>query len=990
MSGISGLRLFVPFTAYSVIALKEPSLPGLNALNALLHEKKEPPVAVTEVAATEMILVFSRHRHYRHLVIELVQAARNKTGQLKNPLRVLDPINFIWKAREERELKFFAGLTQYKNSYQDQRSEKDLEALKAILQNPFSLPIYLHEEERSATVNAASLRKVSISTEAPDIEIYVDERPETMEISAIWRIKGKKHLLQDLPVRFQYFIQRGDRLWLIAHWNQLALIDFFRQNQNDLVMGRALYEQFQENVLDLLEKKTKIHYSYLKLASPAQQRELGFDLANEQWIYLTESGDFVLITPVMKYGSVEIPVLSRKQIKVRNKREQYVTLRRDEEKEIQFITAIVKAHPRLMEQVDGFERELSSDCFYLHRTHFLNPEWFLEAFENWREKGILLMGFHQLKNNRLSPYRAQLDIKVASGMDWFETALKLRFNQQTVSLKHLHRSIRQKNRFVLLDDGTLGILPLEWLQKMESYFGAAFLEGEILKTPAISFSKVQQLYEEDHLEESAKEKIRFLQTRLSGMQQIEPIPIPAALQATLRDYQKEGLYWLNFLDELHFGACLADDMGLGKTLQVIAFLLSQRSKVEKNVNLIVVPASLVFNWQQEVTKFAPDLKIHSFYGAERGKDARIFDDYEVVLTSYGTLLSDIGFLKTYRFNYLVLDESQHIKNPESQRYKAARLLQARNRLVLTGTPVENNTHDLYGQLSFACPGLLGTKDEFKRLYAIPIDQFKDSRRAAELRERIRPFILRRTKEQVMAELPEQQETVLYCEMGVYQREVYDRCREEIRAYLLKQAGHELIHSQMQVLQGITRLRQICNSPSLLEKNPANQEESAKIAVLLEQIEMKSANHKLLVFSQFVTMLDLIAPELQKKGIPYVQLTGQTKKRETVVHTFQEDPSIRVFLISLKAGGVGINLTAADYVFLIDPWWNPSVERQAIDRAYRMGQQKKVMAVRLICPDTIEDKMRQIQETKKDLVNELIQEEGDFFKSLTKDDLLKLI
>ncbi|WP_379092436.1 DEAD/DEAH box helicase [Pedobacter sp. UC225_65] len=267
------------------------------------------------------------------------------------------------------------------------------------------------------------------------------------------------------------------------------------------------------------------------------------------------------------------------------------------------------------------------------------------------------------------------------------------------------------------------------------------------------------MYEEELLDRESKARLALYRSKLSAFEAIEDVVIPKDLNATLRGYQKEGLNWLNFLDGFNFGGCLADDMGLGKTIQVLAFILSQRGKVEKNINLVVVPASLVFNWQQEIKKFAPTLKLKTIYGSERAKILTGFDQYEVILTSYGTLLSDIRWLKDYRFNYIFLDESQTIKNPDSQRYKAVRLLQSRNKVVMTGTPIENNTFDLYGQLSFACPGLLGNREQFKRLYSVPIDQFKDSRRAAELQKRINPFVLRRTKEQVASELPDKTEMV---------------------------------------------------------------------------------------------------------------------------------------------------------------------------------------------------------------------------------------
>jgi SNF2 family DNA or RNA helicase len=348
-----------------------------------------------------------------------------------------------------------------------------------------------------------------------------------------------------------------------------------------------------------------------------------------------------------------------------------------------------------------------------------------------------------------------------------------------------------------------------------------------------------------------------------------------------------------------------------------------------------------------------------------------FSEYEVILTSYGTLVSDIEILRNYTFNYVFADESQQIKNIDSQRYQAIRLLHCRNRIAITGTPVENNTFDLYGQLSFTCPGLLGSKQYFRDIYAIPIDKFKDSRRAKELQHKINPFMLRRTKQQVAAELPDKTEVILYCPMGVEQRKAYDAYEKELRDYLEGKRDDDLLKTAMHVLKGITKLRQICDSPALLGEETLYGNASSKIDILMEQLEEKTGRHKILVFSQFVSMLHLVEKELKKRQISFVTLTGSTTNREAVVNEFRENEEVRVFLISLKAGGTGLNLTEADYVYLIDPWWNPAVENQAIDRCYRIGQKKNVIAVRLICPDTVEEKMMKLQAAKKELVDDLI-------------------
>jgi SNF2 family DNA or RNA helicase len=497
------------------------------------------------------------------------------------------------------------------------------------------------------------------------------------------------------------------------------------------------------------------------------------------------------------------------------------------------------------------------------------------------------------------------------------------------------------------------------------------------------------MYELQMLSHEVKEEIDLYKAKFDNFDEIEDVELPKEFTGTLRHYQQQGLNWLNFLDDFNFGGCLADDMGLGKSAQIIAFILTQRKKTNQNTNLLIVPTSLLFNWQQEIAKFAPSLKLFTHYGSRRTNNLKEIDQYEVILTTYGSILADARFLKEYTFNYIFLDESQLIKNPGSQRYQSVCLLKSRNKIIITGTPLENNTFDLYGQLSFACPGLFGSKQHFRDLYAIPIDRFKDDKRAAELQQKINPFILRRTKKQVAKELPDKTEMVIYCEMEAEQRKIYDVHEKEFREFLSARSDEDIPKSALHVLKGLTTLRQICNSPALV-KDAAYAHTSAKMDALMEQIENKSPQHKILIFSQFVSMLNLIKKELERRNISFAYLTGSTRNREEVVDSFQNNSNVRVFLISLKAGGVGLNLTEADYVYLVDPWWNPAVENQAIDRCYRIGQNKKVIAVRLICLDTVEEKIMKMQQAKTLLADDLVRTDSNMLKLFTKDELLNLL
>ena len=929
------------------------------------------------------IVVLGQNKYYNHFFLELHEAQTSKEGKLKNPLVPLNPLDLIWKTNNPEVVKFYTAISVFHTNFRKKNAVTDIEGLKSIAANPARLDFYYHNATVSESIGASSLIPVQIRHTIVDLELSIHQKDPFFHISGKLIINCVDLDLEDVKVRYDYFVLHLDTLYLIDREEILKTIEFFSRHNQKIIIHKSRFEDFRQNVLSRIEVNFRIRYSYLKPATSKQLQEQGFDHETEKILYLEDSGDYILLTPVMKYGNVEVPVFSKKQIYSEDSHGNPFTVRRDEEAEIRFGSTLSRQHSDFTEQP---EREF----LYLHKAKFQDEEWLLSTFQEWNDQQITVLGFDKLTKLRLNPNRAKIAVHVISGINWFDTTISIVFGKQKVTLKNLHKAVKNRSKYVQLGDGTQGILPMEWIEKFSNFFAEGEISEEVIRTPKINFASVAAMYEEQQLSQETKEQIAFYQSAFNDFHSILPVKVPNGLKTPLRGYQKEGLNWLNFLDEFGFGGCLADDMGLGKTIQIIAFILLLRRKKAQNTNLVIVPTSLIFNWQAEIEKFAPSLKVLTIYGASRIKEIKDFDKYEVILTSYGTLLSDIVFLKEYCFNYIILDESQNIKNPESQRYKAARLLQSKNKLVLTGTPVENNTFDLYGQLSFACPGLLGNKTQFKNYYSTPIDRFKDHARAGELQKRINPFILRRTKKQVATELPDKTEMVLYCEMSEEQRKVYNAYELEFYTYLNTKKEIDIPRISLHILQGLTKLRQICNSPALLNDDLYYGNESSKIAVLMEQIEAKSPGHKILVFSQFVSMLDLIKVELENRQIGYEYLTGKTKNRAAHVDNFQNNARVRVFLISLKAGGTGLNLTEADYVFIIDPWWNPSVENQAIDRSYRIGQKKNVIAIRLICPGTIEEKILELQQSKKDLAEDLVKTDAAVLKSLSKKDLLNLV
>ena len=608
--------------------------------------------------------------------------------------------------------------------------------------------------------------------------------------------------------------------------------------------------------------------------------------------------------------------------------------------------------------------------------------------------GFEIYGEENLKAGRINRATPTLRVNITSGIDWFDLKTVVEFGDQQISLHDLRKAVKRGERYVKLADGSIGQIPEEWLRKYKHLWNLADETEDGFRVSDFHLPLLDSFLEEDPtIQALSPPELAQRRERLRRFERIAPQPLPKGFVGKLRPYQKHGFDWLHFLKEYKFGGILADDMGLGKTIQVLAYLQSMKEacaeKDRNTVSLLVVPKSLLANWQREAQAFTPELRFLEYMGNFRSKDVSVFDDYDVVLTTYGTMLRDVEILRGYTFSHIILDESQAIKNPLAKSAKAARLLQGEHRLVMTGTPVENSTFELWSQFAFLNPGLLGNMDYFKREFANPIESRNDEETAMTLRKLVYPFILRRTKEQVAPELPPRTERIVYTDMDSAQKKLYTQTRELYRAELLGLIENEGINdARFKILEGLLRLRQIAIHPTLVDKTYKG--DAPKFEFLLDTIEtLQAENHKALVFSQFVETLKLVKRELDARQIKYVYLDGQTPNRQSRVDLFQNDPSYPFFLISLKAGGVGLNLTAADYVIHLDPWWNPAVEMQASDRAHRIGQDKPVFVYKIIARDTVEEKILQLQEKKRALVKSIIATEASFFKSLTKEDVTNL-
>jgi superfamily II DNA or RNA helicase len=602
-------------------------------------------------------------------------------------------------------------------------------------------------------------------------------------------------------------------------------------------------------------------------------------------------------------------------------------------------------------------------------------------------RGLIKEGWQIHADGRQVHQPGPLSFEIKTGIDWFELSASVAFEGRHVSFPELLSALARGDCTVRLDDGSLGVIPEEWMKQFGLLASLGISDGETVRFSKSQVGLLDALLAAER-SVSFDEQFDQLRTRVAQFSGIEPGDPPQGFDGELRPYQAAGVSWLRFLDEFGFGGCLADDMGLGKTIQLLAFLEDRRQRgIATGPTLVVVPRSLIFNWHQEATRFTPGLNVLEYTGIQRGQLRRKLARADLILTTYGTIRRDILQLKEVAFDYVVLDEAQAIKNPASQVAKATRLIQGRHRIALSGTPIENHLRDLWSIFEFLNPGMLGRASVFKLHTTDSNDE--ESRKL--LSHALRPFILRRTKREVAKELPEKLEQTIYCHMPKQQLQLYQELRDHYRESLLGRVRTQgLGKSKIHVLEALLRLRQAACHPALLDDKHA-EEPTAKLEALgLHLADLLAEGHKALVFSQFTSFLAIVQKFLEERGMTYEYLDGQTRNRRERIERFQNDPSCGIFLISLKAGGLGLNLTSADYVFLLDPWWNPAVEMQAIDRAHRIGQTRTVFAYRLICKDTVEEKIAELQTRKKELADAILQADNHLLSDLTADDLELLL
>jgi superfamily II DNA or RNA helicase len=623
--------------------------------------------------------------------------------------------------------------------------------------------------------------------------------------------------------------------------------------------------------------------------------------------------------------------------------------------------------------------------------------WANDNIDNLRDRNITVE-----QRNGKTPYYmkgSSLNLLGDQKEDWFDIYGKVKLADYEIPFLHFRLNIMNGEREFVLPDKRVFVIPDSWFTRYKSLFVLGKVSGNNLRLPRVFFN----LMDDAGIKSPTADELR----QRFSTSHTDRIAMPVGLKASLRNYQKEGLLWLKMLHMNRIGGCLADDMGLGKTLQALAFFQMLKEEGEPKppgvpnefdeskppnefaepklpggrgkTNLIVVPTSLVHNWLREIERFTSGMQVGLFAGTQRTRNMEALMQYDMVITTYGIVRNDIDMLKEVVFNYVVLDESQIIKNPDSKIYHSVLLLKAGGFLTLCGTPIENSLMDLWAQLNFLNRGVLGSRKSFREEFIVPIEKDEDRKKGLLLKKMIEPLVLRRKKEDVAKDLPAITEQMVYCEMTDSQSDMYEREKSIVRNSVLESIDKQgFRQSAISILRGLTRLRQIANHPMMVyTKNPSCESgvdtdrsgdvalDSGKFEEIVRSLEnIISEGHKVLVFSSFVKHLNLVAAYLEKAGVEYLALTGRTVNRKEMVDQFQQDKNIPVFLISIKAGGVGLNLTAADYVFLLDPWWNPAVENQAVSRAHRIGQDKHIFVYRFIAVGTVEEKIVRLQERKE--------------------------
>ena len=626
-------------------------------------------------------------------------------------------------------------------------------------------------------------------------------------------------------------------------------------------------------------------------------------------------------------------------------------------------------------------RTAKNDVYYDDKGLFIIPEETASAFLLQSLTGLArdfrIVGLSKLNGYKLRPIKPRLSVRFSSGINYLEGPAEVEIDGRKMSLQNLLDQYRRK-RYIELPGDQKGIVDEEYIKRLERIFHER--QGDNVKVSFFDLPEIEGLLSDVELNAEALRRPREFYAGFNKLSR-RKLATPG-VNAELRPYQKEGVKWLRYLYDNNLGGCLADDMGLGKTLQIIT-LLSEIYPKQKKPTLIVMPRSLLFNWQSEFKKFAPQIDVHTYYGPDRNLDESL--RHSVILSTYAVVRNDIENLRKTKFHMVILDESQTIKNIQAQQTRSVYLLQADKRFALSGTPIENNLSELYSLFRFLNPSMFGSLEDFNTRFGNPIQRDDDKEAKASLRRIIFPFMLRRLKRDVLKDLPERIDETIYIDMDADQEKLYHERRLEYSRRIEEAIAEQGVQkAQFIMLQALNDLRQIASIP---EKASNGRVKSPKLEALVESIENAVGNgHKVVAFFNFIAGIDIVAAQLSAKGIGFATMTGATDNRAEVVERFQNDSDCSVFLMTLKTGGVGLNLTVADIVYIVEPWWNKAAEQQAVNRLHRIGQKSTVMSFSLITHDTIEEKIQQLQQRKAELFDSVIASDSSSSKQLSEEDI----
>lgn len=802
------------------------------------------------------------------------------------------------------------------------------------------------------------------SAQVPELSFRIDRKGKNLSIETFYHVNTKVYAAEDIK-RFRFLICQGDIYYVLKRTDWQTLEDI------------ASAGTFSHDIyIEKYHKKLKKYQLDLNAVFEEQTREV----EPETLIQISElSGNMLLFLPRWDYDGTIVE--DDKDVFTVYEGKNQITYKRDKKAEQKTLKFLQDAHP-------NFKGKTS---FFLTFDQASKKNWFFNFYHEQLKDDFTITGMDMLGYFRYSDHEVQSNLTFTKTLDNLITGqFTTHFGKDKIDTKSLQKALNQDERFVLLKDNSLGVLSDEWLENYGLLIKLAKIDGDeiqfakwllLVSKPAGSQAALNMVMPENWLE------------KWNSWNQVEDqlYKKPDSIKAKLRNYQQKGYEWFNLMAEINAGTLLADDMGLGKTLQAIASMAYCLENNPKAKFLIISPASLIYNWKNEFEKFAPDFKLSIYHGADRDIHDFLQSDKQVLITSYAVIRNDIETFSHIVWEAVVLDESHHIKNHTAQQTQAVLKLNGKQRMILNGTPIMNNIADLFPQLHFLLPQLFPSRKHFMDQFVKPLQKKNVQGPMDALKRLTSPFILRRTKETAAPDLPQKTESVLWCTMDDEQRLAYETIKNQVKRNIMVEINDKgLSKAKLGVLQGITKLRQVCSSPQLIKGEPDfGNKPSIKIDNLIETLTSDLANNKVIVFSQFLGTMDLLSEAFEQNDITYRRFSGKTaaKERINLVSEFQEENSnIQVFLLSLMAGNSGINLTNANYVFLLEPWWNKAIQQQAIDRAHRIGQNQKVFAYNMICKNTIEEKIMALQEKKQILSDEVIANDANFLKNMTEDDI----